>query len=201
MTTQINKSFGYARVSSKEQHLERQLDALKQYVKDPRDIFTDKASGKDFNRPGFKALMQVLRPGDCVYITSIDRLGRNYDQISKAWEKITAEIQCDIVVLDMPLLDTRKTEGLDGRFIADLTLKILSYVAQKERESIRRRQREGIESARARGKHLGRPEAEAHAWEETIKRWRSGEITAVEAMKITGLSKATFYRRVKEQNL
>lgn len=195
------KYFGYARVSSKDQHLERQINTLKKYVTEDRDIFSDKTSGKDFDRPGFNALIQSLRPGDCVFITSIDRLGRNYEQISKAWELITKEKKSNIVVIDMPLLDTRKKDDLDGQFIADLTLKILSYVAEKERENIRKRQREGIDIAKKNGKHFGRPKIVARNWDETIKKWRDGEITAVEAMKLTGLSKGTFYNRLKEQGI
>lgn len=194
-----NKIFGYARVSSKEQNLDRQLDALKAQGIDERDIYTDKASGKDFNRDGYQALLHTLRQGDTLFIVSLDRLGRNYEEIQSQWKHITHDLGADIVVLDMPLLDTRGGDNLDKRFIADLTLQILSYVAQKERDSIKARQKAGIRSAQERGKHMGRPQATKPAnWDEVMKQWKAGEITAVKAMELTGTKRTTFYKLVKQ---
>ena len=150
--------YGYARVSTKEQHEDRQLIALQEFPVPRRNIFMDKLSGKDFNRPRYRDLLRILEPGDLLVVKSIDRLGRNYDEILKQWRIITKEIRADIVVLDMPLLDTRQTgKDLTGTFVADLVLQILSYVAQTERENIRQRQREGIAAAKLRGVRFGRP--------------------------------------------
>ena len=194
------KIFGYARVSSKDQNLDRQLDALKAVGIDERDIFTDKASGKDFNREQYQALKTQLREGDTIYVTSLDRLGRNYEEIQEQWKELTHELGVDVVVLDMPLLDTRKTdESLDKRFIADLTLQILSYVAQKERENIKARQKQGIASAKAKGKHLGRPQAvKPDNWDEVITKMNNGEITATKAMELTNTKRTTFYKLLKD---
>ncbi|MDF2790471.1 MAG: bin3, partial [Neobacillus sp.] len=152
-----NKIFGYIRVSSKDQNIDRQLNEMLELGINDRDIFIDKESGKNFNRPQYKALKQCLREGDLLYIKSIDRFGRNSKEIKKEWEIITSEIKADISVIDMPLLDTTQHKDTLGTFVSDLILQVFSFVAEKEREDINRRQREGIESAKAKGKHLGRP--------------------------------------------
>ena len=147
-----NKVYGYARVSTREQNEDRQMIALENYPMSRKQIYLDKLSGKDFNRPQYQKLLRKIRAGDTIVIKSIDRLGRDYEEIQNQWRKITKEKNVNIVVLDMPLLDTRSTgDNLTGTFVADLVLQILSYVAQTERENIRQRQREGIEAARMRG--------------------------------------------------
>lgn len=198
--------YGYARVSTQEQNLDRQLLQLKEVVTDERQIITDKASGKDFNRKGYNMLVgsdsnaPLLRAGDLLVITSLDRLGRNYAEIRQQWEYITHTIGADIRVLDMPLLDTSATgDSLDKRFIADLVLQILSYTAEKERAHIKERQKEGIAAARLSGKYLGRPKAKMpNGWEEIYTQWKNGEITATAAMEILGLKRTTFYKLVKQ---
>lgn len=194
------KVFGYARVSSRDQNLGRQLDALKAAGVEERDIFTDKASGASFDRAGYQALLQVLRPGDCVVILSLDRLGRNYTEIRNQWQHITRELGADIFVIDSPMLDTRKHGDLDQRFIADLVLEILAYVAERERQSIRERQRQGIELAKKGGKHMGRPSAtKPENWDTVISEWQAGNITATEAMKQLNMKRTTFYKLVKAE--
>ncbi|NLT10701.1 MAG: recombinase family protein [Ruminococcus sp.] len=198
--------YGYARVSSTDQNLDRQLRMLREYISDDRFIITDKASGKDFNRKGYNSLVgtaetaPMLHSGDMLIITSLDRLGRNYKEIRDQWQHITYNLEADIKVLDMPLLDTSKgSDSLDKRFIVDLVLQILSYTAEKERENIRKRQRQGIEATKASGKYLGRPKANfPENWESTYNEWKSGSITAVRAMKNLGLKKTTFYKLVKQ---
>ena len=148
--------YGYIRVSTKEQNESRQLLALLEYGVTSANIYSDNQSGSDFDRPGYKRLLKKLRSGDILVIKSIDRLGRNYDDILEQWRIITRELHCDIAVLDMPLLDTRQSRDLIGTLISDIVLQLLSYVAETEREFIRQRQREGIEAARANGVHLGR---------------------------------------------
>jgi DNA invertase Pin-like site-specific DNA recombinase len=197
--------YGYARVSSIDQNLERQLLMLREYISDDRYIITDKASGKDFNRKGYNSLVgtaetaPMLHSGDLLIITSLDRLGRNYKEIRDQWQHITYNLEADIKVLDMPLLDTSKgSDSLDKRFIVDLVLQILSYTAEKERENILKRQQQGIEAAKASGKYLGRPKADfPENWENIYNEWKSGSITAVQAMKNIGLKKTTFYKLVK----
>ena len=198
--------YGYARVSTADQNLDRQLLQLQAVITDERCIITDKASGKDFNRKGYNMLVgsesnaPLLRAGDLLVITSLDRLGRNYTEIRQQWEYITHTIGADIRVLDMPLLDTSATgDRLDKRFIADLVLQILSYTAEKERAHIKERQKEGIAAARLSGKYLGRPKAEIpNVWEEIYTQWKNGEITATAAMRILGLKRTTFYKLVKQ---
>ncbi len=206
-----NRVYGYARVSTKEQNLDRQLEALTAYGIDERDIITDKASGKNFDREGYNKLVnpQMLREGDTIIITSIDRLGRNYTEIKEQWEYITKELKANIKVLDMPLLDTtQNTNDLDKTFIADLTLQILSYVAQKEREKIKERQKQGIDVmtineegkkiSKKTGRTYGRPKAEYPAeWETVYNEWKQGNITATKAMQILELKRNTFYNLVK----
>ena len=151
-------NYVYIRVSTKEQNEDRQVDALKKYIEDGGEMFMDKQSGKDFNRPNYLRMVDRLNKGDTVFIKSIDMLGRNYEEIIEQWRLITKEIKADIVVIDMPLLDTRQDKNLMGRFIADLVLQILSFVSENERANIRQRQAEGIASAQARGVKFGHPE-------------------------------------------
>ena len=158
-----SKIFGYARVSSKEQNEERQLNAFKEFGIDERDIYVDKQSGKDFNRDNYLVLKHILRENDLLVIKSIDRLGRNYNMIIEEWKDITQNIKADIVVIDMPLLDTRNNKDLLGTFISDLILQILSYVAEQERTFIKQRQKEGIENALNKGVKFGRPKIEKPA--------------------------------------
>ena len=197
--------WGYCRVSSVEQNLDRQRAAIQEQGIDERHSRCDKASGKDFNRREWNALIgtkesaPLLREGDLLVVLSLDRLGRNYTEIRQQWEYITTEIGADIKVLDMPLLDTStSTENLDKRFIADLVLQILSYTAEKERTNIHKRQEQGIAVARAQGVKFGRPTTEFPAdWNEVYAQWRNGEIKAVDAMRVLNLTKPTFYRLVK----
>jgi len=186
---------GYARVSSKEQKEDRQVNQLTEYGISDRDMYVDKITGNTNSRPALNSLLNVIRKGDLVVVTSIDRLGRNYDLIQEVWQHITKDLQADIKVLDMPLLDTSNAKNLDSRFIADLTLQILSYVAQKERESIKARQAQGIANAKDNGVAFGRPKATfPPKWREVHKRWRSGEITATAAMQELGVKRNTFYK-------
>ncbi|MFD1445787.1 recombinase family protein [Oceanobacillus profundus] len=194
-----NKEFGYVRVSSKDQNEARQLESLYSLGIGERDIHIDKQSGKDFNRPQYQAMKLRLRKGDTLYIHSLDRLGRNKEMILNEWEDITKNLKSHIVVLDMPLLDTRKYNDSIGTFVADLVLQILSWIAEEERTKIKTRQAEGIALAKAQGKHLGRPKTSITSeFIEAYMQWKEGEITAVEAMKKSNLTKATFYRKVKE---
>lgn len=191
--------YGYARVSSKDQNLDRQLDQLREAGVEPRYIFSDKASGKDFNRGSWNSLMNQIQNGDLLIIVSLDRMGRNYTEIKEQWQFITHEKKADIKVLDMPMLDTSQTgDNLDRRFIADLVLQILSYTSQKERESIKKRQAEGIEAAKKRKVKFGRPAAQfPDGWEQTYKSWKAGEITATAAMQKLELKRTTFYKLAK----
>ena len=195
--------YGYIRVSTKEQNTDRQYVAMLEAGLNRSKIYMDMKSGKDFERPKYKKLIKKLRPDDTLVITSIDRLGRNYDEILEQWRIITKEKHLNIVVLDMPLLDTRKKEkDLTGTFIADLVLQILSYVAQNERENIRKRQAEGIAAARERGVHLGRKKKELpDNFYEVVARWRAHEFTFREALVMLDVSKSYFYSKVKELGL
>ncbi|MBQ3761120.1 MAG: recombinase family protein [Clostridia bacterium] len=189
-------TFGYVRVSSQDQNEDRQLIALREKLVDPKQIFIDKQSGKDFERPQYKKMLKKLKPGDLLYVLSIDRLGRNYEEIQRHWRVLTKDIGVDICVIDMPLLDTRNGKDLMGTFIADLVLYILSFVAQSERESIKKRQAEGIAAARARGVHFGRPAKETpENFTQIVNDWESGKILFREALKRSGLTETTFYRR------
>lgn len=191
---------GYARVSSKEQNLARQLEALEAAGCDK--IYSDKISGKDFDRPEYQKMISELTSDDIVVILSIDRLGRNYDEIMTEWRKITKEIKADVKVLDMPLLDTTvgRTNDLTDTFIADLVLQILSYVANLEREHIRERQREGIEIAKREGKYKGRvkKEYDKDLFEQTKRRCDAGEITKKDFAEIMGVSRKTLYSMLAE---
>lgn len=198
----MQRNFAYIRVSTKEQNLSRQLDAIKEcgIEINERDIFIDKCSGRDFNRPEYILLKRTIRKGDLLVITSLDRLGRNKTEILKEWEwMITNGI--DIMVLDMPILNTRKYRNeLDGigELISNLVLQILTWLSQEELKNIKERQKMGIESAKKRGIIFGRPKIIPKNFQEVYYRWVNGEITAVKAMELTGLKKNTFYNRVKE---
>lgn len=192
--------YGYIRVSSKEQNVDRQMDALFELGINKRNIFTDKQSGKDFDRPAYKRLMKKLKQGDLLIIKSIDRLGRNYDEILEQWRIITKQKQADIFVIDFPLLDTRKKENdLTGTFVADLVLQILSYVAQTEREFIHRRQAEGIASAKKRGVKFGRESIPLpDNFEQAKRNFQSGKMSVRQAAELCGMSSSTFYRKVNK---
>lgn len=208
--------FGYARVSTASQNLDRQVQQLKNYGIDDRHIFCDEASGKDFDRKSYNSLvgtndtLPYLHEGDLLVISSIDRLGRNYNEIKKQWEKITKDLRADVKVLDMPLLDTRGTNGqdLDKTFIADLTLQILSYVANKERESIKARQKQGIDVmpvvngkrvSKKTGRPTGRPSVQfPNNWKEYYDEWKTGKITATKCMEVLGIKRNSFYKLVKQ---
>ena len=192
-----SKVFYYGRVSSVQQNEQRLLAAARECGVEERDIYIDKASGKDFNREKYQILKGQLRPFDQVIISSIDRLGRNYDMILSEWRSLI-DLGVDIVVLDMPLLDTRNTDGgLTKKFISDLFLQVLSYVAEQERLNIRERQRQGIAIAKANGKFKGRKRIDRENFAEVYSTWKTGEITAKQAMHILNLKPNTFYRRVK----
>ncbi|MBN6188722.1 recombinase family protein [Aneurinibacillus sp. BA2021] len=193
------RTFGYIRVSSKEQNEARQVEAMKEAGVHERDIFMDKQSGKNFQREQYQLLKRILRAGDVLYIHSLDRFGRNKEEILQEWNDITKNIKADIVVLDMPLLDTTQFKDSLGTFIADLVLQILSWMAEEERERIRKRQREGIDVALQNGVKFGRPNATiTDAFIAAYKQWKAGEITAVAAMQQAGVKKTTFYKLVKE---
>lgn len=190
--------FGYIRVSSCDQNEERQIVAMRNLEIDEEHLFIDKQSGKDFLRPQYLKMVQQLRAGDLLYVLSIDRLGRNYEEILQQWRILTQEIQIDICVIDMPLLDTRQGKDLMGRFIADLVLQILSFVSENERDNIRKRQAQGIAAARSRGVHLGRPEiSESKDFSQIVEQWKNGYINMKEALKLTHMSASTFYRHRK----
>ena len=191
-------NYGYARVSSKDQNERRQLDALLDFGVQREKIYVDKQSGKDFNREKYKRLVQKMQKGDTLIIKSIDRLGRNYDEILEQWRILTKEKQIAIVVLDMPLLDTGQAKDLTGTLIADIVLQLLSYVAQTERELIRQRQAEGIAAAKARGVKFGRKAmAVPTAFEDCKNRWLQGQITSRQAAKMLQVSQSTFSRWAK----
>lgn len=193
-------TFGYIRVSTKEQCEERQIIALRNFPVPEDKIFVDKLSGKDFNRPQYQKLLRKLRPGDILVVKSIDRLGRNYEEILNQWRIITKEKRVDIVVLDMPLLDTRQTgKDLTGIFVADLVLQILSYVAQSERENIHQRQMEGISAAKLRGVRFGRPRKPIpENFPDVKKRWETGIISSRQAARELHIAQDTFLRWVRE---
>ena len=208
-------TYGYCRVSAKDQNLDRQLKAMRELGIEDKNIITDKQSGKDFDRKGFNLLVgtsetaSLLRDGDLLVVYSIDRLGRNYDEIRHMWEHITNTIGADIKVIDMPLLDTSSNEGnLDKKFMSDLVLQILSYCAEKERRSIRSRQLEGYNAMKRdekgrrvsskTGRHIGKQAIpEPKNFRAVLLDWHEGKITAVKAMELTGLKKNTFYRMAK----
>lgn len=195
-------TYGYVRVSSTDQNEDRQMVALSTRDIPQKNIYMDKQSGKDFDRPGYKKLMRKLKAGDLLYVLSIDRLGRNYEEIQKQWRILTKEIGVDICVLDMPLLDTRQGKDLMGTFIADLVLQILSFVAQSERENIKKRQAEGIAAAKAKGIKFGRPEVKTpDDFVKIIKQWENKQIPIAEVTRLCNMSRATFYRKLREFRL
>ena len=194
-----SRKFGYIRVSSKDQNENRQMEAMKKIEISDRDIFLDKQSGKNFHREQYQLMKRMIRKGDILYIHSLDRFGRSKDDILNEWKKLTKVIGADIVVLDMPLLDTTKYKDSIGNFISDLILQVLSWLAEDERDRIRTRQREGIDSALSNGVKFGRPSIKItdefiHAYD----KWQSGEITAVKAMEEAGMKKTSFYKMVND---
>lgn len=193
--------YGYMRVSSYEQNQARQFLELKKAGVSEKNIFADKLSGKDFNRPEYKKLTKKIKSGDVLYVLSIDRLGRNYEEILRQWQIITKEKGADICVIDMPLLDTRVNKDLMGTFISDVVLQLLSFIAENERQSIKIRQRQGIDAAKMRGVVFGRPKkALPENFPDIAKKWKEGELSLDKAAELSGVSKSTFYRRIKQLN-
>ena len=191
--------YGYVRVSSADQCEDRQLIAMSDLQIPAEHIFIDKISGKDFERPAYKSLLKKLKPADLVYIKSIDRLGRNYDEIQNQWRLLTKERGVDIAVIDMPLLDTRHGKDLMGTFIADIVLQILSFVAHSERDNIKKRQAEGIAAAKARGVQFGRPAKKPpDNFADLVKLWQRGKLPTKDLMAQSGLTETTLYRRLRE---
>ena len=192
----MGTTYGYIRVSSTDQNEDRQRLALSEMGVPAENLFTDKQSGKDFNRPQYKRLVRKLRPGDLLYVLSIDRLGRSYGEIQDQWRALTKDIGADICVIDMPLLDTRYGKDLIGTFIADLTLQILSFVAENERTNIRQRQRQGIAAAKARGVRFGRPPRPLpENFHQVHRDWRGKKLTLREAARACGMPPSTLYTK------
>ena len=190
-------TYGYVRVSTQEQNETRQLAAMRGFGVEGKNIVVEKMSGKDFRRPRYRKLVKALQPGDVLVVKSIDRLGRNYDEILEQWGVITKKRKAAIVVLDMPLLDTRQGRDLTGTLIADIVLQLLSYVAQTERENIRQRQAEGIAAAKARGVRFGpRPRTLPDNFEGVRRAWRSGELSMRAAAEACGMPTTTFHDAV-----
>jgi len=194
-----NRKFGYCRISSCDQNETRQVVALKEFGIVERDIYIDKQSGKDFHRSQYQLMLNNIRPGDLVVFLSLDRMGRNYTEIQEQWRYIVHERKADIKILDMELLDTRaENQSLDRKFICDLVLQILSYVAEKERINIRSRQQQGIALAKQNQVKFGRPKIQKpENWDIVISDWKDGKITAKTAMNLLGLKRSTFYQLVK----
>ena len=191
--------YGYVRVSSRDQSEDRQLIAMKKLGVPENNIYVDKESGRDFDRPMYREMVRELNKNDLVYIKSIDRLGRNYKEIVEQWQFLTRVVQADIVVIDMPLLDTRRGKDLLGTFLSDIVLQVLSFVAENERDNIRSRQREGIEAAKERGVKFGRPVLPVpEDFEEIVKTWKSGEITTAEAARQCRFSRSTLYNKAAD---
>ena len=196
------KVYGYVRVSSADQNEDRQMIEMERVGVPQENIYMDKQSGKNFDRPNYKRLVRRLREGDLLYILSIDRLGRNYEEIQNQWRILTKEKGIDIVVIDMALLDTRQGKDLMGTFIADLVLQILSFVAQSEREKIKERQEQGIAAAKARGVRFGRPEKEVpDDFAQLVKAWEKKELGLSELLQKCSMSEATFYRKLREYRI
>ena len=197
-----NRKFGYCRISNSDQNELRQLIAMKEFGISERDVYIDKQSGKDFNRTQYQIMLNNIRENDLVVFMSLDRMGRNYSEIQEQWRYITKELKADIKILDMDLLDTRAdNNSLDRKFICDLTLQILAYVAEKERINIRARQAQGIAAAKANNVKFGRPKIQKpDNWDEVIALWNKGELTAKQAMTKLGLKRATFYDMVKKNS-
>lgn len=198
----MGNTYGYVRVSSMEQNEDRQMIALKEAGVLSDCIYMDKQSGKDFHRADYKKMVSQLENGDLLYIMSIDRLGRNYLEIQEQWRILTKEIGVDICVIDMPLLDTRKGKDLLGTFMADLVLQILSFVAENERENIRKRQEQGIEAAKRRGVRFGRPETKVpDDFKNIVRAWERGDLKIDEALERCQMSRSTFFRRLREMRM
>ncbi|MCI9120690.1 MAG: recombinase family protein [Oscillibacter sp.] len=194
----MSNIYGYIRVSTREQNEDRQLIALREMSVPEKNIFLDKQSGKDFDRPQYTKLVKKIKPGDLLYIKSIDRLGRNYEEIQNQWRVLTKEKGVDIVVLDMPLLDTRRGKDLMGTFLSDIVLQVLSFVAENERTSIRQRQAEGIAAAKARGVRFGRPPRPLpENYYSAYQQWKAGTITGTAAAKECGMPLSTFRYRAE----
>lgn len=197
-----NQIYGYIRVSSRDQNEDRQVIAMREFGIAEKNLVIDKQSGRDFARPGYRRLMRKLKPNDTLVIKSIDRLGRNYDEVLEQWRVLTKEKQVDIVVLDMPLLDTRKGRDLIGTLISDIVLQLLSYVAQTEREFIHQRQAEGIAAAKARGVKFGRkPKERPVEYEHLRDEWRAGRISARAAAQKLGITHRTFIKWVEQEKV
>jgi DNA invertase Pin-like site-specific DNA recombinase len=197
----MSKVYGYVRVSSNDQNEGRQMIAMTNRYVPKVNIYVDKQSGKDFNRPMYKKLVKRLKQNDLLYIKSIDRLGRNYEEIITQWRILTKEKKVDIVVIDMPLLDTRTGKDLMGTFIADLVLQLLSFISENERKTIRQRQREGIEAAKQRGVKFGRPEKSLpDNFEQLYNKWLAKEISAAQIAQQCNFTTATFYNKIKKMN-
>lgn len=191
--------YGYIRVSSTDQNEDRQRIAIAAKDVPDKNVYMDKQSGKDFDRPQYKKLVRKLKPGDTLYVLSIDRLGRNYKDVQEQWRIITKEKGADVCVIDMPLLDTRTAKDLMGTFIADLVLQILSFVAENERANIKKRQEQGIAAAKARGVRFGRPEkCVPENFVEIVQKWEQHDLTTRDALRLCDLSRATFYRKIRE---
>lgn len=191
--------YGYVRVSSKDQNEDRQVITMREMQVPDENIFIDKQSGKDFNRPQYKRLLRKVKPDDLIYIKSIDRLGRNYAEILDQWKVITKDKRVDLYVMDMPILDTRREKNLLGTFISDLVLALLSYVAENERTNIRQRQAEGIAAAKARGVHFGRrPNPLPDNFYEVYQQWKMKKISVSEAAKLCGMPRSSFFDRAKK---
>ena len=191
--------YGYIRVSGADQNEARQVIAMREAGLDGNHIYMDKQSGKDFERPAYQRLVRRLRPGDLLCVQSIDRLGRNYEEVREQWRVLTKEKRVNIRVLDMPLLDTRQGKDLMDTFIADLVLQVLSFAAENERKNIRQRQREGIDAALARGVHFGRPGIpDSEAMLEAVRLYRQKKISLSRALDMSGIGKTTFYKKLKE---
>ncbi|MCI9542463.1 MAG: recombinase family protein [Lachnospiraceae bacterium] len=192
--------YAYVRVSTQEQNEDRQLIAMNELGVAEENIYIDKQSGKSFNRPKYRQLVKKLKPDDLLYVKSIDRLGRDYGEILEQWRVLTKEKKVDIVVLDMPLLDTRRGKDLMGTFLSDTVLQVLSFVAENERKNIRERQKEGIEAAKVRGTQFGRPQKPLpNNFKEAYRKWTANEISGKEAAEQCEMPLSTFYRRAREQ--
>lgn len=195
----MGKVYGYVRVSTQEQNEDRQMIALNKVGIIEKNIYMDKLSGKDFNRPKYKLLVKRLKENDILYIKSIDRLGRNYEEILEQWRLLTKEKKIDIVVLDMPLLDTRRGKDLMGTFLSDIVLQVLSFVAENERKNIKQRQKEGIEAAQKRGVQFGRPEKPLpDNFAQAYSRWLLKEVSGIEAAKQCNMPPSSFYRKAEK---
>lgn len=195
----MKKIYGYVRVSGKDQNEDRQIIAMHEMGVEDENIFMDKQSGKDFNRPKYKRLLRKIKQDDLLYIKSIDRLGRNYEEILEQWKIITKDKRADIVVMDMPILDTRRGKDLMGTFIADVVLTLLSYVAENERVTIRQRQAEGIAAAKAKGVKFGAPPKPLpENFHEVYQKWKHKKITIDEAIEACDMARSTFYSKAKQ---